>query len=110
METKIEFRWTKEEDRNTKSFHSMANHHRMTNYVEEMEIDDQIVKGNEQFRQGVMEFFGRLCCEELNWRPKLDGPPTIRRPGFNWVPNFNYCSSFPLATKHRLNFVCLVVQ
>lgn len=60
-------------DKNTKFFHSMTNHHKMINYVEEMEIDGLIVKGNEHLRQGVRKFFCMLHEKEFSRRPKLDG-------------------------------------
>lgn len=47
MKTKIESPQVKEGDKNTKYFHSMTNHHRRINYVEEMEIGYWLVKSNE---------------------------------------------------------------
>lgn len=64
-------RWIKERDRNTKLFHNMTNYYWRSNYVEVMEIDDRLVKGNECLRHGVKDFFFILCCEDfiicLNW-------------------------------------------
>lgn len=39
-----------EGDRTTKFFHCMANYCRRVNYVEELETDGSVVKGNEHLR------------------------------------------------------------
>lgn len=51
----------------------MTNYYSRINYVEEIEIDGRLVKGNEQLRIGFMKFFCRLYREEISWRSMLDG-------------------------------------
>lgn len=38
--------------------------------MEELVVDDRLVKENEQLR-GVKDFFSRLYYEDFTWRPKL---------------------------------------
>lgn len=50
----------------------MTNHHKV-NYVEELEIDGCVVKGNEDLREWVKSYFTKLYSEDLKWRPRFDG-------------------------------------
>lgn len=40
--------------------------------MERMEIGDWLIKGNEELRQEVREFFSRLYGEKFEWKSKLD--------------------------------------
>lgn len=52
-----------------KIFHCLANHHRRINYVEEFEIDEGVVRGNEDLRKGAKTFFNKLYSEDFKWNP-----------------------------------------
>lgn len=51
----------------------MGNHQIRINYVDELDIDNHVMKRNEDFREGVKWLYRRLSSEDSHWRPKLDG-------------------------------------
>lgn len=48
---KSRVRCIKEGNKNTKKFHKIANHHRRCNYVKELEVNGQVVRGHESFER-----------------------------------------------------------
>lgn len=64
-------RWIKEGCRNSRLFHSWASHHRRYNYIEELEINGEVVKGNMDLREGVKTM--RSCMQVMPSRSTLDG-------------------------------------
>lgn len=58
----------------------MKNHHRNINYVEEIKINDRIVKDNEQLRQVVKEFsvdyMATSSGGDLSWTISPSNPRT----------------------------------
>lgn len=63
---KLRIRWIKEEDRNIKFFHCIANHHRKINYVEKIDIHGRLMKSNDKLRKGITEFFNGLYHDEFS--------------------------------------------
>lgn len=62
-----------ESDRNTNYFHNLASHRRRCNYVDELQIGDEWVSGNDNLREGAMNFFQQLYTEEFALKLKLYG-------------------------------------
>jgi len=50
----------------------LANHRGRVNYIEELNMDDKCIKGDEALREGAKEHFQKLYKESNNYRPKLD--------------------------------------
>lgn len=61
-----------EGDCNTNYFHSLVSH-RSCNYVDKLKIGNNSISGNENLREGAMNFFQQLYTEEFELRPKPDG-------------------------------------
>lgn len=56
LEAKTEGEIDSEGCRNTKFFHNVANHHMRINYMEDLEINGQVVKGKDNLREGVKSY------------------------------------------------------
>lgn len=54
---KVREKWLSDGDRNTRYFHSMTNYRRKNNYVEELWVDGEAVRGNEAMREKARLFF-----------------------------------------------------
>lgn len=50
----------------------LANHRRRINYVEELIIGNNCIKGNEALYEGAKKHFQNLYYEDSKFRPKLD--------------------------------------
>lgn len=70
---KLRARWIKEGNYNMRFFHCTTSHHTRCSFMKGMEIEGRGVKGNEDLRQGVKDYFCRLYCEEFVRHPRLDG-------------------------------------
>lgn len=65
-------KWLKDGDKNTKYFHYLANHHRRSNYVDEILVDDCRFDGNAAMREAAKSYFQNLYSEDFHLRPGLD--------------------------------------
>lgn len=72
LRQKARDKWLKEGDRNTKYFHCLANFRRKNNYVQEMEFEGKVVKGNDNLGEKAHLYFQNLYREEEERRPLLD--------------------------------------
>lgn len=64
-------KWLKDGDTNSKYFHTLAKHRRRVNYVEELIMDNNSIKGNETLRDGAKTHFQKLYYEDFKYWPTL---------------------------------------
>jgi exonuclease III len=79
--------WLKEGDNNTKFFHGMANSHRRSNHIENLEEEGVVFHEDQDIREHVVQFYQSLYQENEAWRPKVDGLPldSIRAGDRAWL-------------------------
>ena len=64
--------WLKEEDKNTKFFHRMANARRRINYTGKIRRDTTVLQDPLQIKEEITPFFEKLYSKEDIVRPSLD--------------------------------------
>ncbi|WMV08412.1 hypothetical protein MTR67_001797 [Solanum verrucosum] len=76
--------WLKEEDKNTKFFHKMANVHQRYNTIDQLLVQGNIVQDPERIQGEIVEFYQKLYSEDVR-----------RRPGNNFIncPRYKYLGS-----------------
>ena len=65
--------WLKEEDKNTKYFHIVANSHRRNNSIRQISIDGELSSNQDAIKVHICSFYRNLYTEEFYYRPLLDG-------------------------------------
>ena len=68
----------REEDRNTKFFHRMANTHRRQNMLSHVKINGVWLTEENELRDGVVTKFKSMLSFAGGWRPNLRGLPFER--------------------------------
>ena len=63
----------KEGDNNTQFFHRIANSHRRTNQIREVEVDGFRYEDESEVTDHVVDFYKKLYQEPEAWRPTIDG-------------------------------------
>ena len=63
----------KEGDNNTQFFHRIANSHRRTNQIREVEVDGFRYEDELEVTDHVVDFYKKLYQELEAWRPTIDG-------------------------------------
>ena len=63
----------KEGDNNTQFFHRIANSHRRTNQIREVEVDGFRYEDELEVTDHVVDFYKKLYQEPEAWRPTIDG-------------------------------------
>ena len=61
----------KEGDNNTRFFHRVANSHRRTNHIRDIEVDGVLYEDEVQSK--VVHFYQSLYTESDTWHPSMDG-------------------------------------
>lgn len=64
--------WHKDGDRNSKYFHMLANHCRMVNFIDEFTIEGQLLKNNNDPRNGACKYFQKLYTKSIGSCPRHD--------------------------------------
>jgi hypothetical protein len=79
--------WLKEGDINMKFFHGMANSHRRSNYMENLEVEGVVYEEDQDIRDHVVQVYYSLYQENEAWRPKFDGLTidSIREEDREWL-------------------------
>ncbi|XP_021893701.1 uncharacterized protein LOC110811491 [Carica papaya] len=68
---KAKEKWLKKGDHNTKYFHCFANYRRKCNYLEEININSVVIRGNSEIRDKGKDYFQQLYEENERCRPML---------------------------------------
>jgi hypothetical protein len=63
--------WLKEEDRNTKFFHCMANSHCRNNFIGCLNIEGTVTSDPKEVEEGIIQYYRQLYCKSTQWRPAL---------------------------------------
>lgn len=63
----------KEGDRNTSSFHKIANAHRRRNSLARIKINGTWLSKKNDIKEGVVRAFQNLLTDTRDWRPSLVG-------------------------------------
>lgn len=69
---KARYKLLKEDEKNTKYFHFLANYKKKNNYIEEMCTNGERICGNGELRQKSREYYQNLYREDGGQRPCLD--------------------------------------
>ena len=65
--------WLKEGDRNTRSFHQMANAHRRRNQLTRVKVNGRWFTEESEIKEEVSRAFQGLLADPGDWKPSLDG-------------------------------------
>jgi hypothetical protein len=64
--------WLKNDDKNTKLFHCLANSHMRHNLIESLMVDGNMTDETTIIQYHIVNFYKKLYCEQYRWRPKAD--------------------------------------
>ena len=70
---KSRIQWLKEGDKNTKFFHRTANANCRNNFIESMTYGKLKWETQDEFREGIVDFYQDLYSKREHWRPFLGG-------------------------------------
>jgi hypothetical protein len=57
--------WLQEGDNNTRFFRSMANSHKRTNFIGELEVDGTPLTEEEDIRGAIVDFYIKTCTKRM---------------------------------------------
>lgn len=61
--------WLKEDDKNTKFFHKMANAHKRYNNIDQLVIQGELTKEPSRIEGEIVDYYKNLYTEFIRWRP-----------------------------------------
>ena len=65
--------WLKKRDKNTRSFHKMANAYRRRNFLKKLRVNGVCLERENSIKEGVAGAFQLLLSETGEWRPSMEG-------------------------------------
>ena len=65
--------WLKKGDKNTRSFHKMANAYRRRNFLKKLRVNGVCLERENSIKEGVVGAFQLLLSETGEWRPSMEG-------------------------------------